>query len=109
MPRFNSELRRDCILFVGENIITKPNCPLPKIPLPYLSSFCSSVVQHAQAALTCSGSMSNAEPSSASSRQTGVPVQKTLALVNTYVVHTTRLLNGFAIAAEDRLQCLRAR
>ena len=38
-----------------------------------------------------------------------IPAQQTLALVNTYIVHTTRLLNDFAIAAEDRLNHIRAR
>ena len=39
----------------------------------------------------------------------GIPAQRTLALVNTYIVHTTRLLNDFAIAAEDRLQLIKSR
>ena len=38
-----------------------------------------------------------------------IPAQRTLALVNTYVVHTTQLLNDFAIAAETRLQDIRLR
>lgn len=39
----------------------------------------------------------------------GIPDQRTLALVNTYVVHTTELLNSFAISCEERLQDVRLR
>jgi len=39
----------------------------------------------------------------------GIPTQKTLALVNTYLVHSTRLLNEFAASAEHRLQTTRSR
>lgn len=39
----------------------------------------------------------------------GIPTQKTLALVNTYLVHTTRLLNEFAASVEHRLQETRSR
>lgn len=34
----------------------------------------------------------------------GIPDQRMLALVNTYIVHTSALLNSFATSCEERLQ-----
>lgn len=38
--------------------------------------------------------------------ETCTPDQRTLALVNAYVVHTSKLLSAFAVQCEERLQNL---
>ncbi len=53
--------------------------------------------------------MQSGSPSIDESELPGVASQRTLALVNTYLVHTTRLLNEFAASAEHRLQKTRSR
>ena len=39
----------------------------------------------------------------------GVPDQRMLALINTYVVHTTELLNSMAATCEQRLQSVHSK
>lgn len=53
--------------------------------------------------------MQSRTPSNEESILPGIPTQRTLALVNTYVVHTTRLLNEVAASVEQRLHKSRAR